>query len=151
MEIPNGTAPVVDATGEIAVDTTSGQLKYFDGLGAQIITATTTKSFNVSSTTLDAYGNSFSTGSSTFLLMNNPEATTLLGYYCVASSTGSVFVEFTDGANATTISSCSTGSFTETTSNNAWIAFENFMVIIGGQATDPSRVTITTVTKPTAD
>lgn len=41
LNIPNGTDPVVDATGETAFDTTSGQLITYDGQFAQVVGAST--------------------------------------------------------------------------------------------------------------
>lgn len=149
LEIPNGTGPTVDATGEIALDTTYGQLKYFDGGTAHILTGTTTRSFSIASTT-SGTGGHFSIATTTFLLANSPEPTTLIGWYCQATTTGSVSVRFGDGTNWTNSSSCSTGGTTYASSNNTFTAFENFQVQIGTSASSPNRVTITTFTSKTA-
>jgi len=145
VEIPNGTGPTVDATGEIAVDTTGGQFAYFDGIADRRLSATTTKSFNIASSTLDAMGNRMSNGTSTFQLMNSAEPLTLLGFYCVASTTGSVMVRFGDGANWTTEQLCTSGAYTVTTSNNTFTSFEAFMVQASSTASTNrvQRVTVT--------
>lgn len=149
FEIPNGTGPTVDATGEIALDTTYGQLKYFDGGTAHVLTGTTTRSFSIASTT-SGTGGHFSIATTTFLLQNNPEPITLIGWYCQATTTGSVSVRFGDGTNWTNSSSCSTGGTTYASSNNTFTAFENFQVQIGSSASSPNRVTITAFTSKTA-
>lgn len=152
FEIPNGTGPTVDAAGEVAVDTTSGQFKWYDGQKIQTVTGTSSPSFNIASTTLDAYGGSFKTGTTTLLLKNNPEALTMVGWYCKATTTGSVLVRFGDGTNWTNAGSCNTtGGFTTASSNNTFTAWEDFIVQIGTSATSPSRVTITPTLNKTAD
>ena len=144
FEITNGTGPTVDAAGEIAVDTTAGQLKWFDGRNTHIVTGTTTKSFNIASTTADGSGNMFNSATTTFVLSNFPDPITLLSWYCQATTTGSVSVRFGDGTNWTNSSSCSTGGSTVATSNNTFTAYEQFLVQIGTAASNPNRVTITT-------
>lgn len=47
VEIPNGSNPTVDATGEIAIDTTDGALVAYDGVTANVI-AVATQCFSVS-------------------------------------------------------------------------------------------------------
>lgn len=149
LEIPNGTGPTVDAAGEIAIDTTAGQLKYYDGSSAHILTGTTTRGFNISSST-SGTGGSFSTATTTFLLINDPEPFTLIGWYCQATTTGSVNVLFTDGTNNTNNASCSTGGVTYCTSNCSFTSFEGFHVRIGSSASSPNRVTVSPITSKTS-
>jgi len=149
LEIPNGTAPTVDAIGEIAVDSSYGQFKYFDGGTTHVFTGTTTRSFSIASTT-SGTGGHFSVATTTFLLQNNPEPITLIGWYCQATTTGSVSVRFGDGTNWTNSSTCSTGGTTYASSNNTFTAFENFQVQIGSSASSPNRVTVTVFTSKTA-
>lgn len=152
LEIPNGTSPTVDAAGELAVDTTSGQLKVFDGNFTHVLTGTTSPAFNIASTSLDAKGNKFNSATSTFLLKNDPEPITLIGFYCVASSTGTALVHFADDAgNATETGSCSSGSFTRTVTNNTWTAFEGFNVVASSTKGQVSRITVTAVINKTPD
>jgi len=151
VEIPNGASPTVDATGEIAVDTTSGQLKWYDGSTTHILTGTTTPAFNLASTTLDASGQSFNTASSTFLLKNSPEPFTLIGVYCVASTTGNADIQFVDGSgNKTEGAVCDSGTVTYFSTNNTWTAFEDFNVTASG-TTNVNRITATAIIKKTAD
>lgn len=152
LEIPNSANPTVDTAGEVAVDTTSGQLKWFDGMKTQIVTGTTSPAFNIASTTLDASGKSFNIGTTTLLLKNNPEAITMVGFYCTASTTGTALVRFGDGTNFTETNTCTTGSFTRTTTNNTWTAFESFLVQASSTAPNGvNRITVTTVLNKTSD
>ena len=150
VELPNGTGPTVDATGETAVDTTFGQLKYFDGSATHVLTGTTTRSFNIASTTKDALGNSFNTATATLIMANDAEQITLIGWYCKATTTGSVSVRFGDGTNWTNAANCSTGGVTYATSNNTFTQFEDFQVQVGSGASSPSRVTISAILSKTA-
>lgn len=151
FEIPNGTGPTVDAAGEIAVDTTTGQLKFFDGADTHILTGTTTKAFNIASSTLDAMGNKFSAGTTTLLLLNDPEPLTLSGFYCTASTTGTALVRFGDGTNWTNTGTCTTGSYTPVTSNGTFTSFEAFNVQASSTTGTTNRVSITAVFQKTAD
>lgn len=117
------------------------------GLGwtSTTINSSSTPAFNIASTTLDGNGRQFSSATATFHIRNVPNATTLTSWYCKASSTGSVMVQFGDGTNWTNAGSCSTtGARITASTNNTFTADEDFMVRIGSSATNPSRVTITT-------
>ena len=149
--IPASSSQTPATIGEIAIDTTSGQLKWYDGNKLQVITGTTTKAFNIASTTLDASGKSFNTATSTFLLANFPEAMTLQGFYCTASTTGTALVRFGDGTNWTETGSCSSGGFTTTASNNTFTAYEAFNFQASSTAGAVSRITVTAVFNKTAD
>lgn len=108
------------------------------------ISATTTKGFNIASTSLDAMGKSFNIGTSTFLLMNDPRPLTLLGFYCVASTTGTALVTFAhDNGNVTENSTCTSGGFTRTTTNNTFTANESFNVKASSTAGTVNRITVT--------
>ncbi len=151
LNLPNGAAPVFTANGDAAVDTTADQFIYKGAFGNQVISATTSKSFNIGSTTLDAMGKYFSLATSTFLLANMPEPMTLVGFYCTASSTGAALVRFGDNANWTETGSCTGGVFTPTVTNNTWTAFEPFVVQASSTAPtgSVSRITVTAVLKVT--
>jgi len=113
--------------------------------GNNHITATTTSDFRVASTTLDARGISFSTGTTSIQIATFPEARTLTSLYCVASSTGSVRYRIGDGTNwaNTNSTSCSTtGARTYFTTTNTFTADETVVVEIGTSATSPSTVTL---------
>lgn len=126
----------------------SGNLTF----GSNYVNATTSPSFNVASTTLDAMGNSFSLGTTSLILANFPETRSLVSFWCIASSTGSVVVRFGDGVNWSQPGNCTTtGKQWLTTTNNTYDRFENFVVEIGTSATNPSRVTITPVMNKTSN
>ncbi len=150
LNIPSGSAPLLQTAGDVAVDTTAGQFKYYDGVGTNILSATTSKAFNLASTTLDAMGHSFNTSTSTFLLANLPEPMTLVGFYCTASTTGTALVRFGDGVNWTEEYSCSSGGFQKTNTNNTFTAFEPFNVQASSTAGQVSRITATAVLKFTS-
>lgn len=120
------------------------------GSAGQFVTATSTGGFRVASTSLDARGISFSTGTTSVQLATFPEARTLTSWYCIASSTGSVRVRFGDGTNWTSDVSCSTGSRTYPTSNNTFTADETVVVEIGTSASSPSTVTISPTWRKTS-
>ena len=115
----------------------------------QAVTGTTSPAFNLASTTLDALGFNTSIGTTTLILKNDPEAITLLGFYCTATTTGSsvtALVRFGDGTNWTEDGTCpTTGQFTRTTVNNTFTRFENFIVQASSTGAKASRMTITTV------
>lgn len=150
LNIPSGTAPLIQTVGDLAVDTTAGQLKYHDGITTEVLSATTSKAFNLASTTLDAIGKSFNFGTSTFLLANMPEPMTLVGFYCTASTTGTALVRFGDNTNWTETGSCSSGSFTKTSTNVAFPAFGPFVVQASSTAGIVNRITVTAVLKVTS-
>ncbi len=111
------------------------------------ISGTTTRGMNIGSTTLDAMGKSFGAGTSTFLLMNDPQPFTLLGFYCKASTTlavsGTAHVRIGDGVNFSEMSVCSTGGFTRTTTNNTFTSYEDFVIQASSTVGNVSRITIT--------
>lgn len=156
LEIPNSASPTVDAAGECAIDTTSGQLKCFDGIRAHIYTGTTSPAMNFASTTMDANGKGFGTATSSFLIKNSPEAFTIAGFYCKATSTAATtqvaLVRFGDGTNWTTEQACTTtGAFTPTSSNNTFVVAEDFIIQASSTGGAIDRITITTTITKTAD
>lgn len=117
----------------------------------QYMSATSSFGFAVASTTMDAMGKSFSTGTTTRQIATFPEARTLTSWYCVASSTGTVRLRFGDGTNWTADASCSTtGARTYPTSNNTFTSEETIWVQIGTSATNPSDVSISATTLRTS-
>lgn len=47
LEMPNGASPTVDATGEFAIDTSSGQFVWYDGANAVVVPSTYSKSMSI--------------------------------------------------------------------------------------------------------
>lgn len=137
----SSTGSIALADGQLAIVTGNGQTGY--------ITATSSLSWNISSSTLDASGKKFSVGTSTFLLRNDPEPLTMLGFYCVASTTGTAHVAFSDGVNDTETSVCTTGTYTKTVTNNTWTAYEALVIKASSTAGAVSRITVTAVLNKT--
>lgn len=150
FQLPNGTSQSPTLAGSCGFDTTSGQLKCGDGANTLVYSATSSPSFNIASTTLDAMGNKFNTATSTFLLKNFPDPITLVGFYCKASTTGTALVRFGDGTNWTETGSCSSGALITTATNNTFTAFEDFNVQASSTSGAVSRITVTAVIKQTA-
>ena len=114
------------------------------GPGTAYVNGTSTPSFNLASSTLDATGNSFSVATSTFLLRNSPTATKLLGFWCEASTTGTAIVNFShSNGNKTEAAVCTTGAYTQVSTNNTWTSFEDFDVQASSTAGKVSRITVT--------
>lgn len=157
LYVPNGTAPSIPITpaGQVVIDTTSGQFKWSDGQKVQVITGTSSPSVNIASTTLDVFGKTISTGTTTLLIANRPEPFTLAGFYCTATSTVTVvpaLIRFGDNSNWTEAGTCSyPGTFTRTSTNNTFTTFEDFVVQASSTSGTVGRMTITTVMNKTAD
>ncbi|MBI2628449.1 MAG: hypothetical protein HYW71_03485, partial [Candidatus Niyogibacteria bacterium] len=155
--IPASSTPVLDIAGKIAIDTTSGQLKWYDGNKVQLVTGTTSPAFNLASTTMSINGKQFRNGTTTILLKNFPEAMTLNGFYCKATSTAATsyagHLRFGDGSNWTEMGTCTTsGVETRTTINNTFTRFEDFIVEASSTAQNAhDRMTITVILEKTAD
>lgn len=155
FELPNG-SPTVNAAGEIAIDTTSGQLKWFNDGSTHIITGTTTRAFNIATTTLDVFGKNIRSGTTSLVLINDPEPLTLIGFYCKATTTSAsitAHLRFGDNENWTETGVCPTsGSFTKASTNNTFTAFEDFVVQASSTAvTSNLRLIITAFFSKTAD
>jgi len=153
LEIPNATGPTVDAVGEFAVDTTSGQLIWHDGRLKHVITATTTASFNIASTTLDTAGNTFSAATSTFQIGGFPELMTITGVNCYATTTGTALGRVGDFQNWSDFDCDATanGAFTAITSNNTFTKFEPMAIQASSTIGTVNRLFITLIMNKTAD
>lgn len=147
VEIPNGTDPTVNATGEIAVNTTtaSTSVVYYDGASEQVLSPWFEPSGVFASSSPDDSYNKFGNGAtSTFRLANYSRATELLSFYCKTESAGTVLVRFGDGTSWTEDAECTTSGVEQTlSSNNTFNIREDIKVQIGESATDPDNVTIT--------
>ncbi len=154
--IPASSTPTLNIAGQIAIDTTSGQLKWYDGIKVQIVTGTTSPAFNIASTTMGINGKQFRNGTTSILLKNFPEAMTLNGFYCKATSTAASayagHLRFGDGTNWTEMGTCTTsGVETRTITNNTFTRFEDFIVEASSTAPETDRMTITVILEKTAD
>lgn len=121
------------------------------GTGLSLITGTSSPAVNIASDNTDAFGNSFDTATSSFLLKNDPEAFTLIGFFCKATSSPTTaqigLVRFGDNNNWTETGSCdTTGVLTRTVTNNTFSIFEDFVIQASSTGGDIKRMTITTIT-----
>lgn len=98
VEIPNGTAPTVDAAGEIAVDTTDNQLVYYGG-AKRVLTYKKQAGFTVESPVAADDG---------VPIYSNPDPITITGIRCWAVGGTSAEITLTDGTNALDTMTCDT-------------------------------------------
>lgn len=145
LEIPNGTGPTTNATGEIAWDTTSGQLRVYDGSANRVLSnGYFTPAFSYATTT--AF-----TGTTTIALGPAYFAETWTGVKCFTDA-GTVNVSFNDGTNRMDMFNASTTVGTVTlTTNNTFTASEKRYVDIGTPASSPTKVSCTVLKAYTAD
>ena len=133
FEIPNGAAPVVDATGEIAIDTTSDQFIYYGASDKKVLVPFYTMSFNVSSS-------SWGTATTTVYLGPAKAALTVVNAECETSA-GTLNVSLYDGTNRAGLLNASTTIGTVTYSaNNTFTAKESMRVDVGTAASSPTAV-----------
>lgn len=140
LEIPNGSAPTVDAIGEIALDTTSNL----------VIVATSTTAGAAGTISLFQYP-SFSyatstawTGTTTIPLGIAATGENWLSVQCF-TDTGTLGVSFYDGTNRMTYmvtASTTVNNFILST-NNAFTALEKRYVDIGTPASSPTKISCT--------
>jgi hypothetical protein len=131
IEVVNGTGPTVDATGEIAVDTTNDQLIYFGATAKRVVTPFQDMGF--------AYATTTWSGTTTLRIGPSPAAITVTNAYC-ETDTGTVGVSLYDGTNRALYmptASTTINNFLYTASNNSFTAGETIRVDIGTPATSP--------------
>ncbi len=138
VEIPNGSAPTVDATGEVAVDTTGDQLIYFGASAKNVLQKYDTRSFSYSTST--AW-----TGTTTIYLAPAHANITVDYVYC-ETNTGSVGMSLYDGTNRALYmptASTTINKFNYTASNNSFTAGETIRVDVGTPASSPKNAACT--------
>lgn len=145
FEIPNGTAPTVDATGETAVDTTSDQYVYYGASAKKVL-----GNGNIYPTFSYATSTAW-TGTTTIPLGTAFVAETWSGVQCF-TDTGTLNVSFTDGTNRMKAINASTTVGTVTLStNNTFTAAEKRYVEVGTPASSPTKISCTVSKSLTAD
>lgn len=128
--------------------TTNGNMNF--------ITGTTTKSFNIASTTMgvSGLGNGFKFGTTTLWLQTMAEASIARGVYCTASSSGAALLRFGDQAGNYTNNIVPTTNGTRTyeplTTNNTWTAGEDFTVQASSTSGVVQRINCTIIFNTTA-
>lgn len=154
FEIVNDANPTVDATGEIAVNTTtaSSSLRFYDGAREQALYPEWYPSYNFASSTFDYDGAYSPTASTTYTLAHYPRATTLMSLYCkVTKGTGNATIEIGTGSASSTIR-CTTTA----TENGTDVAFTQrqqvlFSVGSAGTTAEDTQFTITAQMRIDAD
>jgi hypothetical protein len=135
FEIPNEASPTIDATGEIAVDTTSGQIQYYDGTAKRAILPATYPAFTYTTTTWS--------GTTTIPLGTAFVAETWNSVQCYTDA-GTLRLNFNDGTNKMTNVNASTTAGTVTlSSNNTFTASEKRYATIGTPASSPTKISCT--------
>ena len=136
LEIPNGASPTVDATGEIAVDTTSDQYIYYGASAKRVMTPF--RYFVLSYATSTAWN-----GTTTIDLAPSYIAETWSGVKCF-TNTGTVNVSINDGTNRMNMFNASTTVGTVAlTTNNQFTAGEKRYIDIGTPASSPQKISCT--------
>lgn len=144
LQIPNGTGPTVDATGEIAVDTTSDQLIYYGASSKKVLTGNDYTTFTYATTT--AW-----TGTTTLPLGPAIVAETWNSISCFTDA-GTLYVSVGDGTNYTNTTNASTTvGLTTLSSNNTFTAGEKRYFRAGTPASSPTTVSCTISRSITAD
>ena len=145
LEIPNGSAPTVDAVGECAIDTTSGQLKCYTGSSAKVFgNGFIYPAFTYATSTAWS-------GTTTVALGTAYIGETWNGVQCF-TDTGTLNVRFGDGTNKMNLFNASTTVGTVTlSSNNTFTAGEKRYVEIGTPASSPTYLSCTVSKSITAD
>lgn len=140
LEIPNGTNPTTDATGEIALDTTDNQLIVDDGTNDLIYRGEDV----IFKVTIASTSPEFVNGG---IIPIPPEKDgfTLTQYRCYVSGGTSIVVNLSDGTNDTETISCGTTltSDTNVATNDTFTAGELAEIQIGTITGSPDYLTFT--------
>lgn len=141
LEIPNGASPTVDAAGEIAIDTTSDQIKYYGGAERVIPYK---KTFSVVVPSVAATDD--------MLIMKAPYGMTLTAIDCIVSAATSATINIQEcdsaGANctdtATSDLACDTDGANTTTFNNATVDSGDWLKLdVASISGTPGNLTVT--------
>jgi hypothetical protein len=145
LEVPNGASPTVDATGEIAIDTTSDQVEYYGAGSVKILgNGNFYSTFTYATTT--AW-----TGTTTLPLGPAIVAETWNSISCFTDA-GTLNIGIGDGTNWTNNTNASTTvGLTNLTSNNTFTAGEKRYVRMGTPASAPTTTSCTISRSLTAD
>jgi len=141
FEIPNGVAPVTDSVGELALDTSNGQLVYY-ATSTRVLSFEKERNLTIASTTLDAIGSV----TSTIYLGAGKSYETITDIYCYTDQ-GETTIRLGDGSNWTEYIRCnSTGVEDDgTIANGNFTKREKRQIEIGSRdtATAMNQVSIT--------
>lgn len=144
LEIPNGASPTVDATGEVAWDTTIGQALVYNGSSVDVLFDTIPRSLgSIGSTSQDRALNSFSSATTTWSL-GSVNATSTIPWFRAYTSGGTCLARIGDGsATSGPISITTTETATTSIGNVTFIPGDRPVLEIGSCASSPNYVTPT--------
>ena len=134
VELPNGTAPVIDTTGEFGVDTSSGQALYFDGVNAVVLPSTFTQSMTIETPAVGDYP----------FFWRPHTATTVTSLVCISSAATSTTIQV-DECDANGINCVAINTAIACTTSNTQAAITNSVLDAG----DRIRVKVTAVSGTT--
>lgn len=141
---PYAAAPTIATNGDFGIDSTSGQVKYYDGAVKVLGNGKSYPAFTYATST--AW-----TGTTTIPLGTAFVAETWNGVQCF-TDVGTVNVSFTDGTNRMNAINASTTVGTVTLStNNTFTAAEKRYVDVGTPASSPTKISCTVSKSLTAD
>ncbi|MFH1520380.1 MAG: hypothetical protein ABID61_01920 [Candidatus Micrarchaeota archaeon] len=152
LEIPNGASPTVDIIGEMAIDSTSGQLIWYDGAKKRQTLAEYYPSMEISSSTL-AYKGSYSATGTTTLSFKGKQRAITYTYFSCTTDQGTTTVQFGDGTNWSEFYYCGFDIPAEDTTitNGSFTATEKFQMQIGQQEGSPNSIQPTWTYEITTD
>ncbi len=142
LKIPASSNPTLNITGQIAINTASSSVKFYDGNRSQSIYSSRTSSTIYASSSLSFDGRYGASGTTTYILANYPRTMILKTLYCkVTSGSGTAYVTIGTGTATSTVN-CST-SGVESTTQVTFNQRDNYMISIGGKSGDPNLLTVT--------
>lgn len=145
VELPNGTGPTVDATGETALDTTSDQFVFY-GASAKKVLGNGNQYASFTYATSTAW-----TGTTTIPLGTAYVAETWNGIQCFTDA-GTLNVSIYDGTNRMNVNAASTTVGTTVFStNNTFTAGEKRYADVGTPASSPTKISCTISKSLTSD
>lgn len=158
MEIPVSAGGPGSVSGQIGIDSTTGQLRYYDGSASHTLIDEYDKSFNLASTTPDATYAQFSNATSTWYVWAPFRNVTLTKLYCRTDANTLIVNVGTGSATSTNGSDgnivCTPGGTTYTmTTTNTFSSRTQVVVGVGSATTSTkaNRVTITATFTEDAD
>lgn len=145
LRLPYGSAPTISTNGDVGIDSTSNQVKYYSGSAARVLgDGNTYSSFTYSTTT--AW-----TATTTLPLGPAYVAETWNGVQCFTDA-GTLAVSFSDGTNVMNKANITTTpGVVSLTTNNTFTAGEKRYVAIGSAASSPTTISCTVSKSLTAD
>jgi len=142
FEIPNSADPTVNATGEIAIETASSTIRYYDGSEERVVYPYFTPQIvGFSSTTIEGTRNrvSYGSGTSTIVIGSYKNPVTVDNLYC-KTLVGTVTVDIGDGTSSSSLAVTTSGTNLNLSSNNTFIAREEIIMAVGSSASSADNL-----------